>query len=162
MLHGVLVLSIARGVIEHRRRCVTAKGRVVTDIRPDAPRHRLALGQDRHGRIVAMQSFGSQDLALDQRMKAVAGPSCRRRPGWPASTRSDRCLRACSVRSGGSTADAGRTSQTGSWAQQVWSGEAARRDMERRWRLRDLLALPAPAATSGISPTKYDTFKRAG
>jgi hypothetical protein len=30
-------------------------------------------------------------------------------------------------------------------AQQVWPGQAARRDMERRWRLRDLLALPAPA-----------------
>ena len=46
---------------------------VVTDIRPDAPRHRLALGQDRHGRIVAMQSFGSQDVALDQRMKRLQG-----------------------------------------------------------------------------------------
>ena len=70
MLHGMLVLSIARGVIERRRRCVTAKGPVVTDIRPDAPRHRLALGQDRHGRIVAMQSFGSQDVASLKRAQA--------------------------------------------------------------------------------------------
>ena len=46
------MLSIARGVIERRRRYVVAEGPVVTDMRPDAPRHRLALGQDRHGRIV--------------------------------------------------------------------------------------------------------------
>jgi hypothetical protein len=30
--------------------------------------------------------------------------------------------------------------------EQVWSGEAARRDMERRRRLRDLLAFPAGGA----------------
>ena len=30
---------------------------------------RLALGQDRHGRVVAVQSFGSQDMGLDQRMQ---------------------------------------------------------------------------------------------
>ena len=83
MLHGVLVLSIARGVIERRRPCVTAKGPVVTDIRPDAPRHRLALGQDRHGRIVAMQSFGSQDVAFDQRMKRLR--AVVQAPTWSAS-----------------------------------------------------------------------------
>ena len=142
MLHGMLVLSIARGVIERRRRCVTAKGPVVTDIRPDAPRHRLALGQDRHGRIVAMQSFGSQDVALDQRMKRLQGR-----------------------RAGADLVGQRRHAQIDAFApvafalavqrlmlaellkqdhgQQVRPGEAARRDVKRCRRLHDLLAFPA-------------------
>ena len=92
--------------------------------------------------------------------EAVAGPSCRRRPGWPASTRSDRCLRACSVRSGGSTADAGRTSQTGSWPAGLarkrgvtWNG-AGGCVIFSHYRNQPLQV--------EISPTKYDTFKKAG
>ena len=95
-----------------------------------------------------MQSFGSQDVALDQRMKRLQGR-----------------------RAGADLVGQRRHAQIDAFApvafalavqrlmlaellkqdhgQQVWSGEAARRDMERRWRLRDLLALPAPAATSG-------------
>jgi hypothetical protein len=71
MPRGMLVLSIARGVIERRRRCVTAKGPVVTDISPDVARDGLAPGQDRHGGVVAMQPLGSQDVALDQRMQRL-------------------------------------------------------------------------------------------
>jgi len=63
--------AIARGVIQRRRRRATIKGPVVTDISPDVPLDRLALGQDRHGCVVAMQSFGSQDVGLDQRMERL-------------------------------------------------------------------------------------------
>ena len=151
MLHGMLVLSIARGVIQRRRRCVTAKGPVVTDIGPDAPRHRLALGQDRHGRIVAMQSFGCQDVALDQRMKRSQG----------------RCA-------GADLVGQRRHAQIDAFApvsvalavqwlmlaelleqdhgQQVRSGKAARRDMEGRRRLRDRLAFP----TRELLPHRLD------
>ena len=33
------------------------------------PLDRLALGQDRHGGVVAVQPLGGQNVALDQRMK---------------------------------------------------------------------------------------------
>ena len=69
--NGMLMPSIARGVIQRRRRCATVKGPVVADIGPDVPGNRLALGQDRHGRVVAMQPFGSQDVAFDQRMQRL-------------------------------------------------------------------------------------------
>ena len=70
---------------------------------------------------------------------AVAEPSCRRQPGRPASTRSDRCLRACIVRFAGSAADAGRTSQTGSWPA-------------------GLVRRPAPNDQHSVHPTSPVTF----
>ena len=142
MLHRMLVLSIARGVIERCRRCVTAKGPVVTDISPDAPRHRLALGQDRNGGVVAMQALGSQDVALNQRMKRLQG-GC----------------------AGANLVGQRRHAQIDAFApvsfalavqrlmlaellkqdhgQQVRPGKAARRDVEGCRRLHDLLAFPA-------------------
>ena len=68
MPRGMLMPSIARGVIQRRRRCATAKRPVVTDVGLDVPRNRLAFGQDRHGRVVAVQPLGSQHMALDQRV----------------------------------------------------------------------------------------------
>jgi hypothetical protein len=65
---------------------------VVTDIHPYVPLESVALGQDRHGSIVAAARrlrHGARSVH-----KAVAVPSCRRRPGPRASIRSARCLRA--------------------------------------------------------------------
>ena len=67
----MLTPSIARGVIQRRRRRPTAKRPVITDIGPDVPRNRLALGQDRYGGVIAMEPLGSQDVALDQRMERL-------------------------------------------------------------------------------------------
>ena len=95
-----------------------------------------------------MQSFGSQDVAFDQRMKRLQG----RRAG--ADLVGQR--RRAQIDAFASVAFALAVQRLmlaeflkQDHGQQVWSGEAARRDMERCWRLRDRLALPEPAATSG-------------
>src|SRR4029078_10545667 len=142
MPQGMLMPSIARGVIQRRRWRPTAKRPVVSDIGPNAPRDRLALVEDGHGGVVAMQPLGSQDVALDQRMERLQ----------------DR-------RAGANLVGQGRHAQIDAFApvafalavqrlmvaellkqnprQQFWSGEAARSDMERCRRLRDRLACPA-------------------
>ena len=134
--------SIARGVIQHRRRRTTVKGPIITDIGPDMPLDRLALGQDRHGRVVAMQPLGSQHVALDQRMQRLQD-----------------------ARAGANLVGQRRHAQIDAFApvalalavqwlmlaefleqdhgQQVRPGKSPRRDMERRRRLRDRLAFPA-------------------
>ena len=114
MPRGMLLPAIARGVIERGRRRPAAKRPVVAHIGPDVPCDGLALGQDRHRGVVAVQPLGGQHVALDQPIAAAEGPPRRRRPDRPASTGSDRCPPGRSARSAGSTADAGRTSRTGS------------------------------------------------
>ena len=62
----MLAFAIA-GVIEHRRRRALApEWPIVAHINPTSPRIGLAFGQDRHGRIVAMQAFGRHDMRLDE------------------------------------------------------------------------------------------------
>jgi hypothetical protein len=56
--------------------------------------------------IVAMQPLGSQDVALNQRMQRLQDRCAGADLNRPVSRRSDRCLRAYAVRSGGSAADA--------------------------------------------------------
>ena len=59
----VLALAVAR-VIEHRRRrSRSAKRPVVPNIDPETPRVGLALGQDRHNGVVAMQALGAMTWA---------------------------------------------------------------------------------------------------
>ena len=65
--------SVPRGVIQRRRRRPSLKRPVVADIGPDVPLDRLALRQDRHRGVVAVQPFGRQDVGLDQRMKRLQG-----------------------------------------------------------------------------------------
>jgi hypothetical protein len=62
---------VAGGVIERRRRRMSAKGPVVPDIGPDMPLYRLAFRQDRHGGVVAVQPLGCQDMGLDQGMERL-------------------------------------------------------------------------------------------
>jgi hypothetical protein len=63
--HGMFVPAIARSVIERRRRRASPERPVIAYIGPDAPLDRFALSQDRHGRVVAVQPLGRQDVALD-------------------------------------------------------------------------------------------------
>jgi hypothetical protein len=55
-----------------RRRTRPAKGAIVADIGPDAAGDRLALCQDRRGRVVAEEPLGCKDANLDQRISSAA------------------------------------------------------------------------------------------
>src|SRR5436190_15635122 len=71
MALGMFLSSIPRSVIEGGRWRVAAERPVVADISPDAARYRLALGQDRHRGVVAVQTLGAQDVGLDQLMQRL-------------------------------------------------------------------------------------------
>ena len=135
MPRGMLMPPIARGVIERRRRRVTAKGPVVADIGPDVPRDRLAFGQDRHGRVVAMQPLGRQDMGLDQRMERLQD---RRAGADLVGQRRDAQIDAFAPVSLALAVQRLVLAELleQDHGQQVWSGKAARRHMERRRRLR--------------------------
>jgi len=52
--------------MEHRgRRRLSPEGSVVARIDPAAARSRLALRQNRHGRVVGVQPIGREDMRLD-------------------------------------------------------------------------------------------------
>ena len=51
---GMLGRSIAGGEEQRRRRRLSAEGPIVAHIDPDPACRRLALGQDRHGRVVTV------------------------------------------------------------------------------------------------------------
>jgi len=73
----VLAAAIAR-VIEHRRRRGRpAKRPVVAHIDPTSPGVGLALGQDRHNGVVAVQPLGAEDVLLDGR---ISGASTAQQP----------------------------------------------------------------------------------
>jgi hypothetical protein len=77
MLLGMDAGSIRR-VEEHRsRRRLAAEGMVVTHVGPNPPGTAVALGQHRHGGVVAMNALGGKDVGLDQ----LIGRSQRRRAG---------------------------------------------------------------------------------
>jgi len=60
----VLAPPIA-GIVKHRRRRGrSAEGAVIADIDPTSADIALALGQDRHGGVVAVQTFGGQDVGF--------------------------------------------------------------------------------------------------
>ncbi len=71
MMLGMLAPAVAGSVVERRRRRPAAKGPIVPDIDPDAPRHRLAFGEDRHRGVVAVQALGGKDVGFDQPVKGL-------------------------------------------------------------------------------------------
>src|SRR3981081_1223106 len=75
---GVLAASVAR-VIEHRRRRRSAaKWEIVANVNPTSPGISLALGEDRYGGVIAVQSIGCEDMrfnAPEERFQhRAAGP----------------------------------------------------------------------------------------
>jgi len=75
---GVLAASVAR-VIEHRRRRRSAaKREIVAHVNPTSPGISLALGEDRYGGVIAVQSIGCEDMrfnAPEERFQhRAAGP----------------------------------------------------------------------------------------
>ncbi|MCP2223674.1 hypothetical protein M2226_009640 [Bradyrhizobium elkanii] len=66
MLLGMLASSVARGVIDRRRRRRPGKGPVIPHIGPDPPGRALTLRQDTDGGVVAMKAVGSEHMAFDQ------------------------------------------------------------------------------------------------
>ena len=62
----MLAAPVARVVEQRRRRIGAGERPVIADVDPQSGGIGLALGHDRHGRIVAVQSLGGQDMGLDQ------------------------------------------------------------------------------------------------
>src|SRR5208283_1489064 len=142
MARGMLLRSIPRSVIERGRWRATAEGALVADIRPDMPSDRFSLRQEWHRGVVAMQTFASQDMGLDQRMERSqdrgAGAHLvgqRRHTQIDALTGVAFALPVQRLMLPELLKQDHR--------QKVRSGKAARRHVERRRRLRDLLAFPA-------------------
>src|SRR6478672_241335 len=65
MLLRMLAASVARGVIDRRRRRRSGEGAVIADIGPDTPGHALTFCQDADGGVVAMQALGREHMTLD-------------------------------------------------------------------------------------------------
>ena len=69
MAHRMLAPPVSGIMKDRRRRRGSAKRSVIPDIGPDPARIGLGLGQNRHCRIVAMQSLGGQDMGFDQQVE---------------------------------------------------------------------------------------------
>src|SRR5215467_3615564 len=142
MPRGMLMPPIARGVIERSRWGTTAKWPVVTDIGPDVAGDCFALGQDRHLRIVTVQSLGGENMSLDQCVQRL------QRGRAEADLISER--RDAQIDSFATIAFALAIERLmlpklleQNHGEQLRSGEAAWRHVERRRWLRDRLAFPA-------------------
>src|SRR5277367_6473675 len=139
---GMLSRSIARGVEQPRRWVFAAERPVVADIHPHPTGHRLALGEDGNRRVVAMQPPGGKDMALDQSVQRT------QRRGASADLIGERRQAEVDPFAGVALALPAERLMLAELLeqdhrQQARTGKAARRDMERRRRLRDRLAPPA-------------------
>ena len=97
---GMLAAAVARIVEEHCRLALAERS-VVADIGPEPAGDRLALGEHRHGRVVAVQPLGGEHMGADQLVERRQGGRHRRRHGRPSSRGRDRRLPGHSARSAG-------------------------------------------------------------
>lgn len=65
----MLAPAIPAGMEQGRRSRIAAERLIVAHVDPGPPGIGLALGQDRHGGIVAMQPRGGHDMGCDQIME---------------------------------------------------------------------------------------------
>ena len=138
----MLSRSIARGVEQPRRWVLAAERPVVADIDPDSPGHRLSRGEDGNRRVVAMQPPGGQDMALDQSVQRTqSGGACAHLIGERRQAEVDPFAGVALALPVQRLVLAELLEQD--HRQKRRPGKAARRDMERRRRLRDRLAPPA-------------------
>ena len=68
---GVGLLPVAGEEEQRGRRCAAGEGAVVADIGPEPRGPRPAPGQQRHGRVVAVQAVGRQHMLRDQGMERL-------------------------------------------------------------------------------------------
>ena len=138
----MLAGAIARVEEDRRRRIGAAEGPVVADIGPEPAGVGLALGQHRHGRVVAVHARAGEDMRRDQiverpqRSGAAADLVGQRRQaqldafvGIALALAVERLMLAVLLEQ--------------DHRQQARAGPAARERMERRRRLADLLAVAA-------------------
>ena len=139
---SMLAGPIAR-VVEHcRRRILPAERTIVAHINPTSPGVGLALGQDRHSRVVAVQSLGRENVSLN-----------------PPAERCQRCAAAAYLIGQGRQAEGYALPGVAfglaverlmlpvlleqDHRQQAGAGPTPGNDMERRRSLADLLAVAA-------------------
>ena len=156
--------AVARVVEHRRRRCGAPERAIVTHINPTSPRGSLALGQDRHGGVVAVQPFSREDMGfhtLQQRLEHGAagshmvgqGRQTERHafPGIALGLAIERLMLAKLLEQ--------------DHRQQAGPHQAAGDHMERCWRLADLLAIPARELLADILDhllLPRDRFQRLG
>src|SRR6202140_4417243 len=134
--------SGARGVIDRRRRRRPGEGPVIPHISPDPPGRALALRQDTDGGVIAMKALGREHMAFDQVEERHDGE------GHVADLVGQRRQRqvdplALEARTLAVERDMHAELVEQDRRQQLWADEAARRGMERRGRVADLLAIAA-------------------
>jgi hypothetical protein len=71
VLFGMLTAAIARVVEQRRRGRRPAERPVIAGINPDPAGVGLAFGQNRHGRVIAVQTLGRHDVGLHQRQQGL-------------------------------------------------------------------------------------------
>ena len=138
----MLAPAIAR-VVEHRRgRPGAAEGLVVSNINPAPPGIGLAFGQNRHGRIVAMQALGRHDMSFHKAKERIERRADRAHRVGHGRQRDRHAFQGITL---------GLTVQRlvltelleHDHRQEARPRPSPRDDMERRRRLRDLLAIAA-------------------
>lgn len=82
MTLGMLLPPIARSIVERRWR-LPAERPVIPDIGPDAACIGLALRQDRHARVVGMETISGKHMRLDLRCTGFRATA--QAPTWSAS-----------------------------------------------------------------------------
>ena len=145
MSFGMFARPIARRVEQRRRRIPAAERPIVADIHPNPACFRLTFRQDRHGDVVAVQPFGRKHVSLYQRLQRT------QRRGASAHLVGERRQAQLDALAGVALALPVQRLMLAELLEQdhrlkARASEAARRDMERRGRLRDRLALSAGEA----------------
>ncbi len=134
--------SIARGIIDRRRRRRPGERPVIPHIRPDPAGRAFALRQDADGGVVAMKALGREHMTLDQLEQRHDGE------GSVADLVGQRRQRQIDPLGLEAHALAVERDMHAEFVeqnrrQQLWADEAAGRRMERCRRLADLLAIAA-------------------
>ena len=134
--------AVARVAEQHRRRVRPAERPVVAHIDPGPPGGAPAPGQHRHRGVVAMQALGGQHMIRDQVVQRLQRHRARTHlVGQRRQAEIDAFARVAVALSVERLVLAVLLEQD--HRQQVGTGPAPRRRVERRRRLRDLLASPA-------------------
>jgi hypothetical protein len=156
MLLRMLAAPVAGGVIDRRRRRGPGEGPVVADIAPDPPRRTLALGQDTQGGVVAVQPLGRHDVALDQVEERHEGEGPM---ADLVGQRRQRQVDPLAFEAGALPVERGVHAELVEQdrRQQLRADQAARRCVEGRGRLADLLAVP----TGELLAHRLDQFEPA-